>query len=503
MDFDRFSLGDALLGLAGDLKVLRLQLEKFMATDNLDSIHGSIEAIKAAGVRAWDISLQCASLAKRKRSRRKLDDITIDLAVLIEWVDDISSSVESARAAIPGLRRAELTYLRLGKYYSRPERHMDAYQRSSVVTNRDTIIVRNKLERVNFFDSTPISGWRIPKRTTSKIAGTPNLANVSVFYATDRRIKNGTTGAHLQFEDGRGGDLLSYGVADVTIPAAHKIGKLERPSIWKLQFSEDKGKHIVIATCKGMNIEEWNSLVKGRMHKTGKTSALVFVHGYNVSFDDAIRRSAQIGFDLQFDGVISTYSWGSAARLDGYFADEDTVRLSEPLFEQFLMNLHRNVGVQTIHIIAHSMGNRLVVGAIANMPNVISPILTEVVMAAPDIDASLFRAAISGLSGKAARYTLYGSKNDKALVTSKRLRQGFPRAGDGGANVVVVNGVETVDASAVGDDLFGLGHGYFASKRTVLTDLAYLIRDSLSASRRHGLREETTSDGLTYWLFQP
>jgi hypothetical protein len=82
------------------------------------------------------------------------------------------------------------------------------------------------------------------------------------------------------------------------------------------------------------------------------------------------------------------------------------------------------------------------------------------------------------------------------------MRQGYPRAGDGGENIFVADGVESVDATSVGEDLLGLGHSYFSEKRPVLDDIFYVIREALPPWRRAGLHERNAG-GLRYWVFQP
>ena len=41
---------------------------------------------------------------------------------------------------------------------------------------------------------------------------------------------------------------------------------------------------------------------------------LVFVHGYNVDFDNAVRRAGQLAYDLNFDGPTFLFSWPSRQR---------------------------------------------------------------------------------------------------------------------------------------------------------------------------------------------
>jgi esterase/lipase superfamily enzyme len=247
----------------------------------------------------------------------------------------------------------------------------------------------------------------------------------------------------------------------------------------------------------------WQTIARERLADAGEKSALVFIHGFNVAFTDAIRRAAQIGWDLQFRGLVTAFSWCSEGKILSYLTDERNASLAAPKLLEYFRMLRNDVGVDTIHVIAHSMGNQVLLQALRDAsPKDGDPKLGEVVLAAPDYDAKLFKQTLKHFKGKAERYTLYGSETDFALITAKELRSGHPRAGDGGPFVLVVDGVETIDATAVGKDLLGLGpHSYFASKRTLLTDIFFLIHESLPA-RRRGLLEQQ-SGGLTYWVFAP
>lgn len=329
---------------------------------------------------------------------------------------------------------------------------------------------------------------------------------VPVFFATDRAVAKDSKPQHLQILDRRNEDgALTYGVAEVSIPPTpiHKRGRVERPSLWKFQFKEDQARHIVITSCDTRSVRDWKQIAAEKLDEAGNNSALVFIHGFNVSFDDAIRQAAQIGRDLELNGLVTAYSWSTEAAILKYAADEDSVRLTAPRLLSFLETL-RDVGATTIHVIAHSMGNRALLEALESIPTVgqEETFLGEIVMAAPDIDANLFRASVAKLKGKAHRYTLYGSASDKAIVLSQKAHAGYLRAGDGGENILVIDGVETVDATAVGADILGLGHSYFSKKRPVLSDLYYLIRESIPAARREGLQEKLHGT-MKYWVFDP
>jgi hypothetical protein len=79
---------------------------------------------------------------------------------------------------------------------------------------------------------------------------------------------------------------------------------------------------------------------------------------------------------------------------------------------------------------------------------------------------------------------------------SKRFN-GYPRAGDVADRVAIVDGVETIDASAVNTNL--IGHSYYGGSRSVLSDIFYLLR-GIAVRSRAGIRP---SPDEAYWIFQP
>lgn len=157
-------------------------------------------------------------------------------------------------------------------------------------------------------------------------------------------------------------------------------------------------------------------------------------------------------------------------------------------------------------VLAHSMGNRVLAGTITSM--IVTghgqelQRMTEVVFAAPDIDADVFRTQIvPPLAKLGIATTLYASSNDKALAASKKAN-GAPRAGDAGQALLVLAGVETVDASAVETSLFGLNHSYIGSAVRLTADLHHLIEMRARAARRYGLAAMSNPIG-PYWYIRP
>ena len=336
-----------------------------------------------------------------------------------------------------------------------------------------------------------LSSGAVPRRERHSV--------VQVFYGTDR-VVTGPANAPTSYGVDRG--EFALGIADVSIPDDHRMGKVERPSIWKLEFRENRDKHVVVLKLQPLSAEDFQARASAALGKSSKKEVLLFVHGYNVTFPDAVMRTAQIAFDLHFEGIPALYSWPSEGSMPRYMIDEANVTWSKPRFAAFLTMLREKLGADTIHIIAHSMGNRLVTETIAEMA---SPAangaakIRQVVFAAPDLDAATFKDLAARFHQKAERFTLYASSNDKALQASKAAHK-YPRAGESGASLLVLDPIDTIDASAI--DTSFLGHSYYGDNRSVVTDLFELIRRGSPPPERAGLRAMTRF-GVPYWEFSP
>jgi esterase/lipase superfamily enzyme len=127
--------------------------------------------------------------------------------------------------------------------------------------------------------------------------------------------------------------------------------------------------------------------------------------------------------------------------------------------------------------------------------------IRHVALMAPDIDAAEFRRLAVTMKKVAGDITLYASSGDTALKASKALA-GYPRAGAGGKDIVVIPGiVETIDCTPVDTSFLGVGHSYYADNATILSDLFRLFHGDL-ARDRFRLRLARNAQG-TYWKFMP
>jgi len=125
----------------------------------------------------------------------------------------------------------------------------------------------------------------------------------------------------------------------------------------------------------------------------GQRNMFVLIHGFNVSFEEAATRAAQIGYDLKVPGEIAFYSWPSHGSGAAYSADEATITASVPHIAQFLHELSERSGAERIHLFVHSMGNRGFLSALQDIvadrrPNLR---LGQVFFCAPDEDVRTFR----------------------------------------------------------------------------------------------------------------
>lgn len=337
---------------------------------------------------------------------------------------------------------------------------------------------------------------------TRRIARRNSYTTVPVFYATDR-LGNNTPLEQPRFSGDRCSDgKLRFGTCNVSIPEGHKMGKIESPRFWRFEFSRNPKKHLAVLSCKSLAHKAFFHRISERAGQARLREAFVFVHGYNTSFEDAVLRTAQIAYDLQFAGAPILFSWPSRANLGAYSADEATIDWSRHHFRDFLEKLATKSELDVIHVVAHSMGNRIAMRALETLRRKgrgrRRPVLHEVVLAAPDIDTGEFLQLSAEIQAFANRVTLYASSRDKALMASHKFHEA-PRAGESGENIIVAKGIDTVDATTA--DTSFMAHGYFSSRRSVLSDIYYLMRGAPPAGR-HGLRQQSHPNGH-YWEMTP
>ena len=304
---------------------------------------------------------------------------------------------------------------------------------------------------------------------------------VRVFYATDRQTVNDQGAVHyigIRSAD----NSLSYGSCDVSIPATHVLAEIERPSIWKLEFHADPEKHMVLQKVAPESKDVFFSQVSAAVSSAPSKDAFVFIHGYNISFEDAAIRTAQLTYDFGFKGAPIFYSWPSKGSILGYLADEGAADETVANLKLFLEDVANRSGASVIHVIAHSMGNRATLPALAQLakdPKFTNfARLSSVVSAAPDVDRDLFVSLVTQLPKPGTKITLYVSERDQALEAAHLLFHKQLRAGEGGSDSIVLAGMDTVDVSNLSAD--ALGHSYFGDNSNVVHDVLEFLKGQLA-----------------------
>jgi len=202
------------------------------------------------------------------------------------------------------------------------------------------------------------------------------------------------------------------------------------------------------------------------------------VHGYNTSFDNALYRTAQIAYDLDFDGAPFLYSWHSGGAVASYTYDRESAQQSEPFLREFLQTVVRETGAQSVSVIAHSMGNMPLLRVLQSLGPTLPPgvQLNQIILAAPDVDRNLFENLAGNIKAYGRGVTLYCSANDRAMAAARRVAGGIPRAGDVPAEgPLVLAGIDTIDVTQTSTDVLALNHSIYAERSVLLNDIGLLL----------------------------
>jgi esterase/lipase superfamily enzyme len=230
---------------------------------------------------------------------------------------------------------------------------------------------------------------------------------------------------------------------------------------------------------------------------TTASSALVFIHGYNTSFKDALFTAAQIAAATDYPGRVYMYSWPSAASMFGYIGDMDKAEQAEPFLQSFMKLLMRDADIDAIDILVHSMGSQSALRALSALRSVFETErqgvarqqairIGQIMFAAPDVAMPVFDQKIRRIAPYADRVTVYASMTDAALLASKVLRSGAGRMGQLNDNkeplLVEVENVHVIDATGkenwwrLDRIMSGYGHDYFLQSPGVLADIQKILK---------------------------
>lgn len=334
--------------------------------------------------------------------------------------------------------------------------------------------------------------------------GNTNVDCVTVFYGTNRTVLTSTPVYVNDERDTRAvspddADTLSLGRADVWLPKLIEDGgtrdRGDTPQL-KGDMPEDDSelsKYVFLTRITANGKDRFITDLQDATYYDGDDSILLFIHGFNVEFEPALIRAAQLSTDLSRDGIFNAgtpvlFSWPSNGKMSMsyYMSDRDRSAAAAPHLEAFLDILTKDIEIDRINIIAHSMGNRVLTKALeAYARDYLSSnsgreIEFRIILAAADVDSDIFDQTTGVLDNLGADVTIYTSDKDRALQVSSILNQAR-RLGDTNGNRPYIrenDRYQTVDATGVATELFGLGHGYYSTNPFVLGDMLCTLMET-------------------------
>jgi esterase/lipase superfamily enzyme len=265
---------------------------------------------------------------------------------------------------------------------------------------------------------------------TPVVESAEGSSRVSVLAVTNRQ--RSTTDAGEMFNGERAEDV-SYASITVSIPpdSSREIGQAQ----WPESLPGDPQRNFVTVSADYLDKKTFSAAVSVAAKQAGRSKVLVFVHGFNNRFDDAVYRFAQVVHDSKAEGIPVLFTWPSRGemRLGAYGYDRESANYSRDALEQLLDTLAANPNVKEVNILAHSMGNWVALEALRGKAiggGKIGNKIRNVFLVAPDVDVDVFRTQIGRMGVSRPRFALFVSQDDKALGLSQIIWGGMPRLGD-------------------------------------------------------------------------
>jgi esterase/lipase superfamily enzyme len=200
----------------------------------------------------------------------------------------------------------------------------------------------------------------------------------------------------------------------------------------------------------------------------GTRDVLIYVHGFNQTFESAALDAARISDGIRFRGETMVFSWPSKASLLDYGYDRESAMWSRDALDQVLTGLMASPITGRIHIVAHSIGTMLTMEALrqiyARQPAA-GDRIGAVVFASPDIDLDGFTSSVARIGPLAGKITVVTATNDRALAVSGLLAGGITRVGATEKDQLARLGLRVIDASAQGWGI--INHDLFLSNAKV------------------------------------
>lgn len=256
-------------------------------------------------------------------------------------------------------------------------------------------------------------------------AGAPGASRVTMLVATTR-APDPDAGVLFSGERGK----PAFAEITVSLPPAdrRKVGEVQWPS----RLPGNPATEFVTLKVDRIDRAETIARFHKAVQKVPKRRVMVFIHGFNNRFEDAVYRFAQIVHDSNAEVVPVLFTWPSRGSLFAYGYDRESANYSRHALENVLQALARDPAVGEVSVLAHSMGNWVTLEALRQMSirnRGIAPKIANVMLASPDVDVDVFRTQIEEMEGRRPKFTLFVSQDDRALAFSRRVWGSTARLG--------------------------------------------------------------------------
>lgn len=320
---------------------------------------------------------------------------------------------------------------------------------------------------------------------------------ISVYYMTNRKQGNLNNNCGPNTFDNNADKTIHFGHCRISVPTNHLVGDIT--------FSQNprasSHQNYKFLQQRSMQEEELTALLK-----SFSNDVLVFVHGFNVPFEQAVLRAAQIKYDLKFKGEILLVSWPAGANGNSYMIHKTYAENKNNTFKSYFL-IHRMVDIlvqsqHKAHILVHSMGHQVflpgMVSYFQKKPDIAqqAPIFAEGIFHAPDIATQTAALYFKTIHQYFDRTTVYCSHKDYA-ITASQLYNEDQRLG----HCFNLENTDVINVSLLHEQLQSLdylGHSYYAS-RALLGDMFQVLL-SLDAKKRLFIRKAEPYAPENYFL---
>lgn len=293
---------------------------------------------------------------------------------------------------------------------------------------------------------------------------------VTVFVATNRSQKTKDFSCKENAFGIAHGASTIFGSCKIIVPKNHQVGEINAAKEEKESLDD------VFKIVKEQHLQEQELI---SMLQNSNRTPLVFVHGFNVDYNESLLRAAQIAYDLKYQGPVILFTWPAGSpqgAVDSimlnkiYDKNFYQAKNSVKDFKDFLSLLQKNE--IKVNLIVHSMGHQIVLHALDDLAkdeasNAI--FVNKLILNAPDFENSEFRLILPNIKTVSNRITLYCSNNDKAIIASKIMNNNA-RVG----SCLYSPDLDTIDVSRIDDSVISSGHSYYSS-REILADVSQIL----------------------------